>query len=470
MKSRIYYYKKHFGFMTSMVIEMFARFSKWHALLLVALLIGATIRLYDIPGRLVFNGEIGDNYLAIKDLLTHGTFPLLGPPTSHPWLYFGPLFYILFGPILLMAKFDPVVGGYIFAVVGIFTLIINYLVVSKMFNKSIGLVSTYLIGISPLWIIATREARFFSLVIIFFYPFYYSLYKKKYFLSGLFFGLMLNFHYSPLIFIPYIIYIARRKVAVFILGIILPNVFFLIYNMKNGFDMISKLFIWIPYRVMGFMGVTNKNNFNIKALIGDLHSFYQFVTKTFIGFDIKIVGIIVFIIFLVFVIKNFKIHQPLLILGISSLILLFIHGYPPSHYYFPLYPLAILIFSFGIVKLKKELVIILLLILTIINVYYIFGLKSKELVAYKLQIRVADAIINNARGQKYVLSRVGPGDEFDGNYAQNYIYLLWWKGNEPSDEGRLRYTIYEGRKDNANKEDVIFKEDGIIVTNNIIKI
>ena len=45
-QSRFYYFKKHYGILAAAVVEVFARFSKWHALLLVIILLGAFLRLF----------------------------------------------------------------------------------------------------------------------------------------------------------------------------------------------------------------------------------------------------------------------------------------------------------------------------------------------------------------------------------------------------------------------------------------
>ena len=64
-------------------------------------------------------------------------------------------------------------------------------------------------------------------------------------------------------------------------------------------------------------------------------------------------------------------------------------------------------------------------------------------VSFGIQKKITLAIINDAKGQKFVLGRVGPYDYFKDNYAQNYIYLLWFFGNEPIKNAGLKYTIYE---------------------------
>ena len=168
--------------------------------IILILLLATLLRFFRLEQNLVYHGELGHNYLAIRDFLVLGKVPLLGPPTSHPWLYFGPLYYWLFAPVLLAFKFNPVAGGYFFALVGAATVYLKWVVVGRLFDRRVALISSFLIAISPAWLHLAREARFFSLVSLFFYPFLYFFTKaikgrgKGFFWAGFFFGVMLNFH------------------------------------------------------------------------------------------------------------------------------------------------------------------------------------------------------------------------------------------------------------------------------------
>jgi hypothetical protein len=52
-------------------------------------------------------------------------------------------------------------------------------------------------------------------------------------------------------------------------------------------------------------------------------------------------------------------------------------------------------------------------------------------------------ITQNTNGQPYQLKRVGPNDQFEGTYAQNYWYLGWLYGNRPTTDAQKVVTIYE---------------------------
>src|SRR3990170_7826448 len=147
------------------------RNSGWDALLVFAVVLGTFLRLYRLEENLVFHGELGHNYLAIKDFIIERTVPLLGPPTSHPWLAFGPLYYWIMAPIMVLARFDPRAGSLVMAFLSSAALVLAYGVLRRLFNKRIATLSTFLMAISPAWISLAREARFYSLVPLLFFPF-----------------------------------------------------------------------------------------------------------------------------------------------------------------------------------------------------------------------------------------------------------------------------------------------------------
>lgn len=67
----------------------------------------------------------------------------------------------------------------------------------------------------------------------------------------------------------------------------------------------------------------------------------------------------------------------------------------------------------------------------------------KNHITLALQIATAKAIAKDAKGDEFTLSRVGEGDQFEGDFAQNYQYLLWREGNEPVSKASINYTITE---------------------------
>ncbi|MBI1864028.1 glycosyltransferase [Candidatus Woesebacteria bacterium] len=463
--SRYYYFKKHYGVLNALIVEIFARFSKWHGLLILTLLLALLLRFYRIPQNLIFHGELGHNYLAIKNLVELRQIPLLGPPTSHPWLSFGPLFYWIFAPFLVLFHYQPVAGAYFFAIENLILIVINFYIIKKIFNSEIAAISSYLVAISPLWMDLTRQSRFFSLSIIFLYPFFYFLIKiiqkksQKFLILGFFLGLSLSFHLTPLFLIPFtllIFYINKilelQKTIRFLAGLLITQTPFFVYNLTHKFEMLTKFVEWVPYRTL-----TSQKSFSVSLL-------YDFITKSFIT-DSTLSKILFFLLLAIILNLTFKFvkktKNPIsvtLIWFYFGIITLFIHGNPPSHYLMPLYFVPIILLSFALSKSNKFVMLGFLVVITFLNLKFYFSknwfyiptntIQKNQTVPYQLQNQVVDFIVSDAKGQKYNLQRKGFSDQFEGNYAQNYVYLAWLKGNKPSENPQnLVYTIVESPPD-----------------------
>lgn len=227
--------------------------------------------------------------------------------------------------------------------------------------------------------------------------------------------------------------------------------------------MLTNLILWIPYRLAGFVGLYPKNNFSLNILGTDFLSLTNFLGKSIIPENNFIASFLVTCSFVFLILKYRKAKEnkftrlALILIFSLGILGIFIHGDPPSHYYLPLYPLPILflaIFLVDLLKVKvlKYLVFIFLIYFSFINLRYYFSEKwfykpqdrmTVGLEPYGLQFDVSREIISDAKGQKFTLKRVGEYDYFEGFYAQNYQYLLWWMGNEPVVKAPLEYDICE---------------------------
>ena len=441
----------------------------------VIIILALFLRSVNLPWRFPFSGEIGDNLLEIRNYISNKSIPLKGPPTSHEWLSFGPFYYWIMIPFLILFKFNPLFSAYLGALLGSIIVIVNYIVINNIFGKRIALISSLIISISPLFLSFSLDSRFYYFAVLFYYPLLYFLNRfwkgnvKSLFLVGVSFGLMLNFHYSSLLLFPSVILVIylKRKYLKFknyllcFLGFLLVNVSLLIYDFNSGFVMLRNFLLWIPYRLLGFFGLMQRNTANLSSISGSLFAFIQAIGKTITLDNNCWLFIALFITGYVFYKvkkKDFKINKFPWVFLISSIIFsligIIIHGNVPLHYLIPIFPITTIIISFSfsdLVKGKKVYAAILLIIFLLSNKYYKEILFNKDdyvslkplFVSFGIQKKITLAIINDAKGQKFVLGRVGPYDYFKENYAQNYIYLLWFFGNEPIKNAGLKYTIYE---------------------------
>ena len=471
---------------------------KWYAPLALIILVGALLRFFKLEENLVFHGELGHNYLAIKNFVENAQIPLLGPPTVHPWINLGPLFYWLLTPLLYVFDFNPTTGTYFMAIAGVSAIVINYFVIEKLFSKKAAIISSFLIAISPTWISLAREARFFSLIPILFYPFIYFLTLgirgsgKYLFWAGIFLGIILNFHLASIVLIPatlLLLYIKKKNITKkalikLFIGLLIPSLPFLVYNLTHKFEPIIKLSLWIPYRMLGFVGIYPKNVADFPTITSNINSLITLFDTNYVA-NGGVLGSLLFLAVIVYVgIKALKSSKKklnwfvLLTIFFVSYLGIFLHGNPPTHYYMPIFAFPVIFLSLLLADIwnrkGKYLVLILLALMTFINFSYFFSEKwfyqPKDkmvglLVPYHLQLKTVRSIIADANWKDYSFSRVGPFDYYEGDYAQNYRYLMWWLGNEPVEKARAHYIIYEGKDffPDSNGENIIFKSDDILV-------
>lgn len=469
------------------------------------------LRFYRIEQNFIFTGEVGHNLLAIKNAYTMKQIPLLGPPTSHPWLYFGPLYYWIYGPVLILSKFNPLSHAYFGALISTLIVILNYLTMRRMFNERTAIISSYLIAISPLSLEFSRFGRFFLIVNLLVYPFLYYLFeilynRKNYFLRiGLVFGSLFSFHFTPLFLIPFMISMfilnkykmSKKSIIRFLTGSFLTMTPFFIYDVFSGLSMTKKVLIWIPYRIAGFLGLYPKNNLSISVVHENSESIRTFILKSFIIDGYPLINLFITLIFLfsLLILCRKMVYErsesPSIIFIFSWLLwglaAVFIHGSPPIHYFLPVFTAPIIILVLGLdqafqYKTIRVVFFIVISAITILNFNYYFSdkwyfipnesiIKYPYYVPYKIQKKIVNKIIIDSKNQKFNLYRSGIYDSFESNYSQNYHFLLWLYGKEPINNSNLSYTIYENEVSNSNRiqSRIIFQTKDIVVTKRLIE-
>lgn len=446
------------------------------ARLLAIVILAFALRAFKIGENFVFSGEFGTEYLYIKEAIVTGILPLIGLPTSHPWLSYGPLYYWFMIPLIKVFGWEPLLGAWVGIIVGTLAVLLNYLVIRKIFNQKIAVISSFIIAISPIWISFSRMARLYVFCWLIWYPFLFYLWQvwrgnlKNIFWLGLTWGLFFNFHFSPILLLPPLLValFLKRKILklkhylLIFAGIIIGNLPTLISDSRGGFSMIKSFAVWIPYRVAGFLGLYPKNNPTLEGFIGSLTVINEFFGKMFVLYEpLWIVSTIGFFVLAGIFLKNnykrvFKDFGIFFIFFslVSVLAGVIVHGDPPIHYFLPLFAIppifiAILIDKYKIRFWKVALLIFFVFNLKIFFIDPVFYAQVREaslapfFVPYKLQKEVASYIAADTKGEKFSLKRVGPYDYFSQNYSQNYQYLLWMLGNEPEEKSKLTYTIYE---------------------------
>lgn len=446
VQSRMYYFRKHYGVFSMLLVEAFCRFSKYIALLLAITLLGSVLRFWDFPYHMTFHGELGHNYMAARDYFELKQIPLIGPPTSHPWLSFSPLFYWIIIPVLYVSNWNPVGPAIFMTAISCLLPIIAYFSINKILTQRGRLVIAFLTAISPFMITLSREARFFSLSILPIFPFIYFTYRKKYLIAAFLLSLSLSFHYTPLTLVPAFVYLfikskPSKSDILLLLGVTtVPHIPYLLHLFFEEPSTLIKIIEWIPYRFARFGGIIQKD-----VTVDPGVNILQFLSLLFTPFASVLIGIAA--VTAVILSKKQYFFLFFLLTGCLGLI---IHGDPPVHYYIAFIPFILGIVAFLLQRANKVVTLSILGAIFFFNLSFYFGKDDRfdrGLIPYSKQMSIMHDITKEMNGNQYKLVRNGPNDQFEGTYAQNYWYLGWLYGNRPNQSANKTVTIYEQGKD-----------------------
>ena len=118
-----------------------------YLILILILLIGLFFRTYQIVERFQFAHDDDLYSWIVKDIVLDHHLRLIGQLTSAPGIFIGPLYYYLLIPFFLLTNMDPIGATIPITIVGILTIVSYYLVFSKLFNKKVGLIASFLYAV-----------------------------------------------------------------------------------------------------------------------------------------------------------------------------------------------------------------------------------------------------------------------------------------------------------------------------------
>jgi len=430
------------------------------------------LRVYKIGTNYYFSGELGKELLYVRQLISQKQFPLVGLPTSHVWLNYGPVYYWILIPLIKIFGSFPYILFWLALSVSIIGILITYFVFAKIVDKKYSLILSFFVSVSPLWIWMTRLSKlhtfFFILIPACIYFLYKIWLKEKRFMLwlGVAFGLLFSFHYSqiPQILIILGVFWLRRKnlkfrdYLKFVIGLIIPNITILIYDVGQKFSMVRNLILWIPYRFAGFIGLYPKNNLDIASGTGTLAGFNEFFGRNlFWDSRFWIMGSAIFLILFVgFVIQNHEKFTKdfftfyLILSTLVQCVALLIHTSPPVHYFLPIFLNFGLLFSYYTHQNwdRKSTKILTVIIFVLLFASTIFEFRNEhaadsDYIPLKTQEAVANYIVKDAKGAPFNLDRIGPYDYFPEYYDQAYQFLILENGGKIDSSVKLRYTIYD---------------------------
>ena len=462
-KSRFLYFKKHFGIVQALLLEVLLKINKTSLFLILVLVSALILRLYNLSNGMIFIGDQGWFYLSARDLLIHGNIPLVGITSSHTWLHQGPLWTYMLSIALFLFNFNPLSGAYLTILFGLGTIYLMYKVGLTIFSQKIGLIAALLYAFSPLPALYDRmpfdptPIPLFSVLYFFVLvkwvkgnPSYFPLvlfliavlYNLELSTFILFFPFALLFIFGSIRKKKWVTGILRPKILFYsAIGLLVPMFPVILYDFSHGFPQTVIFLGWTVYKPLSFFIKHSSNNSTSSFLT--VLDFLRINIQNLIFEKGGIIGVLIFVVSVIFllysaVIKNkFRVENSefvLMFLLLFSFLGIIANQTPSGAYLFILFPL--IIFSSALLldylmsyKNFKYFVILLLAVISLFNIYSIY--KNDQIPEFKNRLAAANRIISLSGNKEYNLIGKGEGSQFR-SFTMNYEYLLWWKGHPVS--------------------------------------
>lgn len=127
---------------------------EWLMVLLVV--VGAVLRLWNFSHTLQFLGDQGRDALVVSRIFKERDVILIGPVTSTGNMYLGPLYYYFMLPFLMMSYPSPLGPAYAIALISIVTIILMYWLGKEMVGEKAAAIATFFFTFSSTIIAYSR--------------------------------------------------------------------------------------------------------------------------------------------------------------------------------------------------------------------------------------------------------------------------------------------------------------------------
>ncbi len=410
-------------------------------------------------------------YLSARDMILTHMIPLVGPPTSHPWIHHGPLWTYALALFLTISRFDPVGPAYFIAVLGSITVFVFYKTTLQIYSRNIAFFAGLLFATSPLVVMNSRIPYHtspipFFVIILFYCSFLWIKGNVKIFpLIILLLAILYNHEittavYGISILILFIFGIIKKKqwvknlknrYVIFLssTAFLVPMLPFITYDVTHGYPQTVKFGLWVIYRViklpLSFLDKSFISSGSNPSTIPQLLTYVQqlFFVQSLIISTLLLLGSVFFFLYIFILKKQRGTSNTLLFLFLAvSIFGLFTHRVPIEADILLVSPflyilLAILLDNFVKQKFLYLLSNIIVLAIVVMNVYAIlssnFFTTSREfrrIPMYKY-IEAVNSAIDLTGGKSYTIKGKGELSNFPV-FLMPYEYMLWWKGHPVS--------------------------------------
>ena len=459
------------------------KFFKKNFALFLILLLATFLRFYRLSELMVFGGDVARDFLTARDITLKGQIPLVGCPSSVPWLHQGAFFIYLLGFVLWLGRYNPLAGGYFVGIFGVLGVLGVYLLGKKFFSEKAGLWAAFFYATSPLIVLFDRYPYHQSLISLFTIIFMFSLWKmmknvKLVVLSFFLFGILMQLELSNLVLLPILLiwlYQYRKQINFKLLFFSFVAFLFtwlpkIIYDFQNGWTQTVGFIVWVIHKLPPVSNLIGEKGPGI-SFYEKLKIIFSALSRIIFWPSVE-VSIGIFVLGCFFLLKGylgeFREKKGSLKEKSISLLLLWIfipflgflvHGAPSESYVPVLFGAIALLLGVGISFARRHigrLGALSVIVLGVFNTFWVVKhnyflltgtvTDTKESYnfgqSYTLNMQIADFIIQDAQKQKYNLIPLGDFARFDSS-DDNLFYLTWYLGNEPSGkQEKMQFFVY----------------------------
>lgn len=415
-------------------------------LLALILFLALFFRAYKLLERMDFGHDADLFSWIVKDIVVNGHHRLIGQEISAPGIFLGSLFYYLLVPFFLLFNMDPVAAIVPVTAIGMLTVLSYYIVFSKLFNPTVGLIASFLYAVlisSAVWFdrrLAPSTPT--NLWTVWYFFTVVMLSRGKFWvlpILGVLIGLIWHIHIAliPALFaIPFVFLVSKKlpnfsQVIKFAVALSITSLPLIVFELKHNFQQTINLFQNFITEREGATGLY-KAQIVLEMISKNINNLF------FAPQSLKITNNIFFpLIILLFSILLIK--KKLIALGeiiplfawVLGVILFFsISSSPISEYYF--YNIEIIFLSFVSLLLYylfkssnfgKVLILGLLSILAFKNIYsLIFDNPYHK--GYLEKKAVVDYIINDTKSKNFPCFSINYITSFGENVGFRYFFFL----------------------------------------------
>ncbi|MBI2621724.1 MAG: glycosyltransferase [Candidatus Levybacteria bacterium] len=479
-KSQFYYFRKWYGFLPALIVQIVTSINKYSLILLGILILSLFLRTHRLDELMTFIGDQGWFYISARDMVLTGEIPLVGITASHTWLHQGALWTYILAILFKLFNFNPLYGAYFTAFLGVFSVFLVYKIGSVMFSSRVGIISSFLYATSPLVIFHARFPYHTSPIPFFTILFIFSIYKWikgnmlffpiSIFLLAVLYNLELATFSFVVTFILVFIFgffkktkwvmgVINKKILTYtFFAFLIPMFPMIVYDLFHGFPQTLKFIVWIFYKIAVFLGYPPLHPEIPGETWITFFSFNSVFIQKLIFFASKPTSFIILVLSLVLlttvVLKQIKNKQYKL-----SYILIFVLFFIPSigfilqktnsEAYLPIFfPTAVIILGISFDYFLRERLFLLpiffiILFVGISNSFLLIKQNYFVDITFNDRTNAAKQIIKEANGRPYNLIGKGAGSQHR-SFTMNYEFLTWYFGHGPSDKKeKLQFIISE---------------------------